>query len=215
MFTDILSELISVQSFALLLVDSHPVPCYIRVGEQMTSFSNTPEILISREQIAETVKRMAHQIQEDYLTEMPLLVGILKGSFMFLADLVRQMQRPVEIDFLRLSSYENDVKSSGRIMLRMGVTSPVKGRDVLVVEDIVDTGLTIAYAARYLRRKGVSSVRLCTLLDKPSSRQVPVVPDYLGFTVPNQFVVGYGLDLDEQYRHLPDIHVLAGGAHGP
>ena len=96
----------------------------------------------------------------------------------------------------------------------MGVTSPLKGRDVLVVEDIVDTGLTTAYAARYLGRRGASSVKLCTLLDKPSRRQVPVALDYTGFTVPNKFIVGYGLDLDEQYRHLPDIHVLAGGAHG-
>ena len=180
----------------------------------MTSSSKIQRMLISREQIAETVERMAHQIQEDYPTEMPLLVGVLKGSFMFLADLVRQMQRPVEMDFLRLSSYGSGVESSGKVRLRMGVTSPVKGRDVLVVEDIVDTGLTTAYAARYLRRKGASSVRLCTLLDKPSRRQVPVTPDYMGFTVPNEFIVGYGLDLDEQYRQLPDIHVLAEGAHG-
>ena len=181
----------------------------------MTSSSKPTEILISREQIAGTVKRMTHQIQEDYPKEMPLLVGVLKGSFIFLADLVRQMQRPVEIDFLRLYSYGRDVKSSGNVRLRMGVTSLVKGRDVLVVEDIVDTGLTTSYATGYLRRKGASSVKLCTLLDKPSRRQVSVTPDYLGFTVPNLFIVGYGLDFDEQYRHLPDIHVIAGGAHGP
>jgi hypoxanthine phosphoribosyltransferase len=98
----------------------------------------------------------------------------------------------------------------------MGVTSSVKGRDAVVVEDVVDTGLTTTYAARYLRRKGASSVRVCTLLDKPSRRQsAAVTPDYVGFTVPNQFVVGYGLDFDEQYRHLPDIYVLTGGDHGP
>ena len=175
----------------------------------------TAEILISREQIAETVKRMARQIEGDYPGEMPLLVAVLKGSFVFLADLVRQIKRPVELDFLRLSSYGSDTKSSGKIRLRMGVTSPVKGRDVLVVEDIVDTGLTTSYAARYLRRKGASSVRLCTLLDKPSRRQVPVTLDYRGFTVPNQFIVGYGLDFDEQYRHLPDIHILTGAGHEP
>jgi hypoxanthine phosphoribosyltransferase len=180
----------------------------------MTSFAKTSraaEILVSREQIAETVERMAHQIQEDYPAEMPLLVGVLKGSFIFLADLVRKMQRPVEIDFLRVSSYGSGVKSSGSVGLRMGVTSLVRGRDVLMVEDIVDTGLTTSYAVKYLRRKGASSVKLCTLLDKPSRRQMPVVPDYMGFTVPDQFIVGYGLDFDEQYRHLPDIHVLAGG----
>ncbi|MFH1560934.1 MAG: hypoxanthine phosphoribosyltransferase [Chloroflexota bacterium] len=180
----------------------------------MTSSKNL-EMLISREQIAEAVKRMAHQIEGDYPTEMPLLVAVLKGSFIFLADLVRQMQRPVELDFLRLSSYGNDVESSGKVRLRMGVTSPVRGRDVLVVEDIVDTGLTTSYASRYLRRKGASSVRLCTLLDKPSRRQVPVTLDYMGFTLPDEFVVGYGLDFDEQYRHLPDIHILTGVGHEP
>jgi hypoxanthine phosphoribosyltransferase len=180
----------------------------------MTSIKNL-EMLISREQIAETVKRMAHQIEGDYPGEMPLLVAVLKGSFIFLADLVREMQRPVELDFLRLSSYGSDANTSGRVRLHMGVKSPVRERDVLVVEDIVDTGLTSSYAARYLRRKGAASVRLCTLLDKPSRRRVPVALDYVGFTVPNEFVVGYGLDFDEQYRHLPDIHILTGGSHGP
>lgn len=175
----------------------------------------TSEILISREQIAEAVKSIARQIEGDYPREMPLMVGVLKGSFIFLADLVRQINRPVELDFLRLSSYGSDTNTFGRIKLRMGVASPVKGRDVLVVEDIVDTGLTTSYAARYLRRKGASSVRLCTLLDKPSRRRAPVIPDYLGFTVPNQFIVGYGLDFDEQYRHLPDIHILTGVGHEP
>ena len=179
----------------------------------MTSVK-TLEMLISREQIAETVKRMAHQIEGDYPVEMPLLVGVLKGSFMFLADLIREMQRPVELDFLRLSSYGSDTNTSGKVRLRMGVSSPVRGRDVLVVEDIVDTGLTTSYASRYLRRKGASSVKLCTLLDKPSRRQGPVSLDYMGFTVPNEFVVGYGLDFDEQYRHLTDIYILTGGGHG-
>ena len=180
----------------------------------MTS-ARTLETLISREQIAKTVKRMAHQIQRDYPGGMPLMVAVLKGSFIFLADLVREMQRPVELDFLRLASYGGGTTTSGRVKLRMGVISPVIGRDVLVVEDIVDTGLTSSYATRYLRRRGASSVRLCALLDKPSCRQETVSLDYKGFTVPNEFVVGYGLDFDEQYRHLPDIYMLTGGGHGP
>ncbi len=173
----------------------------------------TQTLLISREQIASTINRMANQIQEDYPVDIPLLVGVLKGSFVFLADLIRQMQRPVEIDFIRLSSYGDEVQSSGNVKLSMGVSSSIKGREVLVVEDIVDTGLTSSYIFGYLRRKGASSVKLCTLLDKPSRRQVSVTPDYLGFTVPNEFMVGYGLDFEQQYRHLPDIHVLDGSAH--
>jgi hypoxanthine phosphoribosyltransferase len=180
----------------------------------MTPVKNL-EMLISREQVAETVRRMARQVEGDYHGEMPLLVAVLKGSFIFLADLVREIQRPVELDFLRLSSYGGNTSTSGRVRLRMGVTSPVRERDVLVVEDIVDTGLTTSYAARYLHRKGAASVRLCTLLDKPARRRVPVALDYIGFTVPNEFIVGYGLDFDEQYRHLPDIHILTGGGHGP
>jgi len=169
------------------------------------------DVLLFREQISEAVKRMAHQIEEDYPKELPLMVGILKGSFIFMADLVRQMQRPFEMDFLRLSSYGSGVDSSGKVRLRMGVTRPVRDRDVLLVEDIVDTGLTTSYAVGYLQRKRAGSVKLCALLDKPSHRQTQVAPDYVGFTIPDKFVVGYGLDFDEQYRHLPDIHVLKKG----
>ena len=179
----------------------------------MTS-AQTLKLLISRKQIADTVGRLARQIEGDYPGDMPLLVAVLKGSFMFLADLIREIQRPVEVDFMRLSSYAS-TSTSGTVRLRMGVTSPIRGRDVLVVEDIVDTGLTTSYAANYLRRKGASSVKLCTLLDKPSRRQESVAVDYLGFTVPDAFVVGYGLDLDEQYRSLPDIYTLQGDSNGP
>ena len=199
---------------ALPFIDSPKAPCYIRAGGQMTS-AETLEPLISREQIADAVERLAREIEAGYPGEMPLAVAILKGSFMFLADLVRAMHRPVEMDFLRLSSYGDTTSSSGKVRLRMGATSPIKGRDMLIVEDIVDTGLTTSYAGRYLRRKGASSVRLCTLLDKPSRRQVPMSIDYLGFTVPNRFVVGYGLDFDEKYRSLADIYTLAGGNNGP
>ena len=175
----------------------------------------TLELLIPRSQIADTVKRLARQIEADYPKEMPLMVGVLKGSFIFMADLVREIQRDMEIDFMRTSSYGSGSVSSGRIKLHMGVTSPVKDRSVLIVEDIVDTGLTTSYAVRYLRRKGAASVKVCALLDKPSRREAPVTPDYVGCTVPDKFLVGYGLDYDERYRALADICVLTGDGNGP
>ncbi len=175
----------------------------------------TLELLIPRSQIADTVKRLARRIEADYPKEMPLMVGVLKGSFIFMADLVREIQRDMEMDFMRTSSYGSGSVSSGRIKLHMGVTSPVKDRSVLIVEDIVDTGLTTSYAVRYLRRKGAASVKVCALLDKPSRREAPVTPDYVGCTVPDKFLVGYGLDYDERYRALADICVLTGDGNGP
>lgn len=179
------------------------------------SSAETMELFISRSQIAETVQHLARQVEADYPDEMPLLVGVLKGSFIFMADLVREIQRELEIDFLRTSSYGSETVSSGKVKLHMGVTTPLKGRSVLVVEDIVDTGLTTAYATRYLRRRGASSVKVCAFLDKPSRRVVPVSPDYVGYTVPDKFLVGYGLDLDQRYRSLPDIYILTGDSNGP
>ena len=179
------------------------------------SFVETLELYISKDQIADTVKRFARQIEAGYPKEMPLMVGVLKGSFIFMADLVREIQRDMEIDFMRTSSYGSGSVSSGRIKLHMGVTSPVKDRSVLIVEDIVDTGLTTSYAMRYLRRKGAASVKVCALLDKPSRREAPVTPDYVGCTVPDKFLVGYGLDYDERYRALADICVLTGDGNGP
>ena len=179
------------------------------------SSAETMELFISRGQIADIVKGLARQIEADYPNEMPLLVGVLKGSFVFLADLVREIQREMEIDFLRTSSYGSDTTSSGKVKLLMGVSSPVRDRGALIVEDIVDTGLTTAYATRYLRRKGASSVKVCALLDKPSRRVASVSPDYVGCTVPDKFLVGYGLDFDERYRSLPDIYILTGEGNGP
>jgi len=136
------------------------------------------------------------------------LIGVLKGSFMFMADLIRLLDFPLEVEFIRLSSYGGGRESSGKIKVVRGLHSEVKGRNVLVIEDIVDTGLTISFLLDYLRRKNPASLKLCTLTDKPSRRQTPVTIDYLGFTVPSKFVVGYGLDWDEKFRYLPDICVL-------
>jgi len=167
-----------------------------------------PHILFRREEIEATVKRLAAEIKRDYQDKHPLLLGILKGSFMFMADLIRFLNFPLEVEFIRLSSYGDSKKSSGRIKMVQGLRSPIKGRDILIIEDIVDTGLTISFLMDYLWKRKPASLKLCALTDKPSRRQVPVTIDYLGFTVPNKFIVGYGLDWNEKFRYLPDICVL-------
>ncbi len=169
-----------------------------------------PKILLGRKEIAATVKRLAVEINRDYEGKNPLLIGILKGSFIFMADLVRLLDFPLAVDFIRVSSYGTGRESSGKIKVVQGLSTPVKGRDVLVVEDIVDTGLTVAFLLDYLRKKRPSSLKLCALADKPSRRRVPLPIDYLGFIVPDKFLVGYGLDWDEKFRNLPDICVLEG-----
>ncbi len=164
--------------------------------------------LLRRNEIETAVKRLAAEISKDYQGKSPLLIGILKGSFMFMADLVRLLDFPLEVEFIRLSSYGREKQSSGRIKIVQGLCSEIRGRDVLVIEDIVDTGLTTSFLLNYLRKKKPASLKLCSLTDKPSRREVPVAIDYLGFTVPNKFIVGYGIDWDERFRNLPEIHVL-------
>ena len=165
-------------------------------------------ILLTEQEIAATVNRLAIKIREDYYGKYPLLIGVLKGSFIFMADLVRLLDFPLELDFIRLSSYGRGRQSSGRVKMVRGLHSEMKGREVLVIEDIVDTGLTTSFLLEYLCKKKPASLKLCALTDKPSRRQVPINIDYLGFTVPDKFLVGYGLDWNEQFRNLPDICVL-------
>ena len=167
-----------------------------------------PRILFTSDEIEARVKQLAADIKRGYLAKNPLLIGVLKGSFMFMADLVRLLDFSLEVDFIRLSSYGRGRESSGKIKVVQGLCSEVRGRDVLVIEDIVDTGLTISFLMDYLRKKKPASLKLCTLADKPSRRQIPVTIDYLGFTVPDKFLVGYGLDWDEGFRNLPDICVV-------
>ena len=169
------------------------------------SMQPEPHIIFRREEIEATVKRLAAAIKQDYQDKHPLLIGILKGSFMFMADLIRLLNFPLEVEFIRLSSYGRGRSTPGEIKVVQGLRSLVKGRDVLVIEDIVDTGLTISFLLDYLWQRNPASLKLCALTDKPSRRQVPVTIDYLGFTVPNKFIVGYGIDWDEKFRYLPDI----------
>ena len=167
-----------------------------------------PRVIITREELAEKVAELAALIRKDYKGKNPLVIGILKGSFVFMSDLIRAMNIPAEIDFVRLSSYGAGKESSGKIELIKDVETPIKGRHVLVVEDIVDRGLTVRFLLDYLSFRNPASIKLCAMFDKPSGRKIEVPIDYVGFTVPDAFVVGYGLDLDEKFRYLPDLCVL-------
>lgn len=164
--------------------------------------------LFTGEQIKSAVSRLATGITAEYRDKNPVLIGILKGVFIFMADLVRRLDFPLEAEFVRLSSYGRGRQTSGKVKVVQGLHCPVKDRHVLVVEDIIDTGITVAFLMDYLEKKKPASLKLCTLLDKPSRRRIPVEIDYLGYTVPDKFLVGYGLDCDEQYRNLPDICYL-------
>lgn len=167
-----------------------------------------PHVVIPRDEIENTVVRLASEICADYRGRHPLLIGILKGSFVFLADLIRHLDLPLELDFVTLASYGPGRKSSGKVRAVQGLRTDIRGKDVLVIEDIVDTGLTISFLLDGLRRLKPASLRLCSLTDKPSCHRVPVSIDYLGFSLPDEFVIGYGLDFNEEFRHLPDICVL-------
>ena len=151
---------------------------------------------------------LACEIARDYQGRRPLFVGVLKGSFVFMSDLVRQLDLPLELDFIRLSSYGPGRETSGRVRVVQRLDTSIRERDVLVVEDIVDTGITISFLLDYLKKKRPASLKLCALADKPCRRRVPVPIDYLGFTVPDKFLVGYGLDCSESFRNLPDIYVM-------
>lgn len=165
-------------------------------------------ILYTRQQIERTVEKLAVKITRDYAGKNPLLVGILKGSFIFMADLVRNLNFPLEIEFVRVSSYGKNRQSSGKIAVVQGIRTPAKDRHVLVVEDIIDSGFSVNHVLESLRNKKPASLKVCCLLDKPSRRQVSVPIDYTGLKAPDKFLVGYGLDWAEQYRYLPDIYYL-------
>ncbi|HAZ31091.1 MAG TPA: hypoxanthine phosphoribosyltransferase [Dehalococcoidia bacterium] len=167
-----------------------------------------PRVFITREQIRQKVAELADQIRRDYRGKNPLLIGILKGSFVFLSDLIRVLDMPLEVDFIWISSYGSGKESSGDVEVVQYLRTPIEGREILVVEDIVDTGLSLSSFLDRLRQEKPASIRLCALLDKPSRRKTPVHIDYPGFTIPDRFVVGYGLDFDEKYRYLPDICYL-------
>ncbi len=166
--------------------------------------------LIGRRRIRQRVRELAQQIEGDYQGRHLLLLGILKGSFVFLADLMRHLRLPVEVDFVGAASYGHRARSAGAITLYHRPRLPIKGRHVLLVEDIVDTGITLAQLVKHLQEMGPASLRVCALLRKKKEGQAQVEVHYLGFEIPDEFVVGYGLDCQEQFRHLPDIWTVRG-----
>jgi hypoxanthine phosphoribosyltransferase len=167
-----------------------------------------PRVYISRDRIRARVEELGREIERDHPDAPLVLLGVLKGSFMFLADLARAIHRPLRVEFLGVQSYGNETKSSGAVQITLDVTNPLEGSDVVIVEDIVDTGLTAHFLMQQLAARRPRSVRLCSLLHKPAGKRREVQIDYLGFTIDDEFVVGYGLDHAQQYRNLPDICVL-------
>jgi hypoxanthine phosphoribosyltransferase len=166
------------------------------------------EILIPRDKIQGRVKELADQICSDYKGKEPVLIGVLNGVVFFIADLARQMTIPTKMDFVRAASYGSGMASSGTVRLTKDVEIPIQGKPVILVEDIVDTGLTLAHIVKILERKDPESIRICALIDKLERRNIAVNVDYCGFQVEEGFIVGYGLDHNEKYRHLSDIYIL-------
>ncbi len=164
--------------------------------------------LFNQDQIRQRVKELAEQISRDYRGREVFFICILKGAFVFLSDLMRHITSPVQIDFIGLSSYGSKMVSSGQIEITREISVPIEGRDVIVVEDIVDSGRTLKFLADELRARKPRSLRICCLLDKKSRRQVQFEADYVGFDIDDLFVVGYGLDVNEQFRNLPSIHYV-------
>lgn len=166
------------------------------------------EILYTKKDLADIVKRLGNRISEDYKDKNLFMVAALKGAVVFMADLMRAISVPCAIDFLSVSSYGKGTTTSGEVRVLKDLDTTLEGRDLLVVEDILDSGVTLSFLLKNLSARGPRSIRLCTLLDKPDRRKVPITPDYVGAQVPDKFIVGYGLDYAEKYRNLPYIGVL-------
>ena len=172
-------------------------------------YNDLDSILYTKEQLAEAVQKLGQKITQDYQGKRPVLVCILKGASVFFVDLIREIDLPLEIDFLVVSSYGASTQSSGEVKLVKDLDRSINGRDVIVVEDIVDSGMTLSFLKRTLLGRGAASLRIATLLDKPARRRVELEVDYSCFEIPDAFVVGYGLDYNETYRNLPDVGILS------
>ena len=176
--------------------------------------NDVKEILLSREEIAAIVSRLGRQISEEYKDKNLLMVSVLKGSVVFMADLMRAIDIPCRIDFLSVSSYGSGVKTSGVVKIQKDLDIDLAGYDLLLVEDILDSGMTLSYIIEMLRTRNPKSIKICAFLDKPDRRVADIRADYVGTVVPDAFVVGYGLDYDERYRNLPYLGVLRPSVYG-
>ena len=171
--------------------------------------NNIQKVLLTEEQIQTRIRELGKVLSEEYAGKDPIVVGVLKGVVVFYADMIRAFDAPCQLDFMWISSYQG-TQSTGNMLVRQDVTTDLKGRHVVILEDILDTGRSLKFVVEHLKAKGAASVRVCTLLDKPEGR-VPgyeIQADYVGFSIPNAFVIGYGLDYDEQYRNLPYVGIL-------
>ena len=171
-------------------------------------------VFFSEEDLKKRVAEIAAEINRDYAGKEPMLISVLRGSFVFMADLIRKIEVPCTVDFMAVSSYGRGTTSSGQVQITKDLSDDIEGKDIIVVEDILDSGNTLSYLLQLLRARKPASMRLCTLLDKPDRRVKEVHVDYTGFTIPDEFVVGYGLDYAEKYRNLPYIGVLKPSVYG-
>jgi hypoxanthine phosphoribosyltransferase len=166
------------------------------------------EILFSRDEIQKRVKEIASQISKDYAGRELIMIGVLRGAFIFMADLIREISIPCRVDFARLASYGAGSESSGKVVMTKDIETSIKDRDILIVEDIVDTGLTLQYLVGWLRERNPRSLKTCVFLDKRKRRKISFEAEYVGFAIDDGFVVGYGLDFNEKYRFSPDIYII-------
>lgn len=165
-------------------------------------------VFFTEDQLAERVRELGRQISAEYKDRNPIFIGVLKGSFVFMADLMRAIDIYCDIDFMSVSSYGSGTKTTGAVKITKDLSHDIEGRHVIIVEDILDSGLTLNYLRSYLEVRQPASIKICTLMDKPARRQAPIHADYVGFECPDEFIVGYGLDFAERYRNLPYIGVL-------
>ena len=174
----------------------------------MAEYEDNIRVLYSEEEVDRRIRELGAQISRDYAGKSVNLIGILKGASFFMCELAKRITVPVYIDFMSVSSYGSGTESSGVVKINKDLDRPVEGLDVIIVEDIVDSGRTLSYLTRFLNTRGAKSLRVATLRDKPARRVVEMIPDYRGFEIPDEFVVGYGMDFDQKYRNLPFIGVV-------